>query len=157
LWAAEADLATGDPATALTLVNRVRARAADPKGWVYAGGAAYSAASGTYAPQTTPAAKYKVGLYPAGAFADPVYALKAIIFERRLELSMEGQRFFDLVRWGVAAPVLNTYVAHEQSVIPYLKGAKFTAGKSEYFPIPQSQIDAVNASGTVYLKQNPGY
>ena len=157
LWAAEADLATGDPATALTLVNRVRARAADPKGWVYAGGAAYSPSSGTYSPQTTPAAKYKVGLYPAGAFADPVYAMKAIIFERRLELSMEGQRFFDLVRWGIAAPVLNAFVAHEQSVIPYLNGAKFTAGKSEYFPIPQSQIDAVNASGTVYLKQNPGY
>jgi hypothetical protein len=83
--------------------------------------------------------------------------MKAIIFERRLELSMEGQRFFDLVRWGIAAPVLNAYISHEQSVIPYLKGAKFIPGQSEYFPIPQAQIDAVNASGTPYLKQNPGY
>jgi hypothetical protein len=157
LWAAEADLALGDPATALTLVNRVRARAADPKGWVYAGGAAYDPGSGTYSPQTTPAAHYHVGLYPAGAFSDPVYAMKAIMFERRLELSMEGQRFFDLVRWGVADIVLNAYAAHEKTIVPVYVGAKFTKGKNEYFPIPQSQIDAVNASGTVYLKQNPNY
>lgn len=157
LWAAEADLNLGDPATALTLVNRVRARAADPKGWVYAGGAAYAASSATYAPQTTPAANYKIGQYPAGAFSDPVYALKAIMFERRLELSLEGQRFFDLVRWGVAAQVLNAYQAYIKNYVPYYVGASFTAGKSEYSPIPQSQIDAINSSGTVYLKQNPGY
>lgn len=157
LWAAEADLNLGDPATALTLVNRVRARAADPNGWVYAGGATYDAGSATYSPKTTPAAKYKVGLYPAGAFNDPVYAMKAIIMERRLELSMEGQRFFDLVRWGIAAPVLNAYQAFTKNYVPYYNGATFTAGKNEYFPIPQSQIDAINSSGTVYLKQNPGY
>jgi hypothetical protein len=157
LWAAEADLAMGDPATALTLVNRVRARAADPKGWVYAGGATYDASSATYSPKTTPAAKYKVGLYPAGAFNDPVYAMKAIMFERRLELSMEGQRFFDLVRWGIAADVLNAYQAREKDIVPYYAGAHFTAGQDEYFPIPQGQIDALNSSGTIYLKQNPGY
>ena len=157
LWAAEADLELGDPATALSLVNRVRARAADPKGWVYAGGATYSAATSTYAPQTTPAANYKISLYPAGSFSNKDYAMKAIIFERRLELSMEGQRFFDLVRWGIAAPVLNAYAAIEQDVVPIYKGAKFTAGKNEYQPIPQSQIDALAASGTPYLKQNPNY
>jgi hypothetical protein len=156
LWAAEAHLKTGDPATALQLVNRVRARAADPKGWVYAN-ATYSASSATYAPQTTPADNYKVGLYPAGAFADADYAMKAIIFERRLELSMEGQRFFDLVRWGIAADVLNAYAEHEKTIVPVYVGAHFTAGKSEYQPIPQSQIDALSATGTPYLKQNPGY
>jgi hypothetical protein len=156
LWAAEAHLKTGDPATALQLVNRVRARAADPKGWVY-DNATYSASSATYAPQTTPADNYKVGLYPAGSFANADYAMKAIIFERRLELSMEGQRFFDLVRWGIAADVLNAYAAHEQTIVPVYVGAHFTAGKSEYQPIPQSQIDALSATGTPYLKQNPGY
>ncbi|MEO7046702.1 MAG: RagB/SusD family nutrient uptake outer membrane protein [Ferruginibacter sp.] len=157
LWAAEADLKTGDPATALKLVNRVRARAADRTGWVYAGGAAYDATKGTYSPQTTPAANYKIGLYATGAFGDPAYAMKAIMFERRLELSMEGQRFFDLVRWGVADVVLNAYAAHEKTIVPVYVGAKFTKGKNEIFPIPQSQIDALAGSGTPYLKQNPMY
>jgi hypothetical protein len=157
LWAAEADLALNDPATALSLVNRVRERAADPTGWVYAGGASYDAGSGTYSPQTTPAANYHIGLYPAGSFSDPVYAMKAIMFERRLELAMEGQRFFDLVRWGIADIVLNAYADHEKTVVPVYVGAHFTKGKNEYFPIPQSQIDALSSSGTVYLKQNPGY
>jgi len=157
LWAAEADLASGDPETAENLVNRVRARAAEPSGWVYSNGAKYDASSATYTPQTDPAANYKIGQYPAGAFNDPAYALKAIIMERRLELSMEGQRFFDLVRWGIAAQVLNAYQAYIKNYVPYYLGAKFTAGKNEYYPIPQGQIDAINSSGTVYLKQNPGY
>lgn len=156
LWAAEADLVLGDPGTALTLVNRVRSRAANPTGWVYIG-ATYDPGSGTYSPKTTPAANYKIGLYPAGSFSDPVYALKAIIFERRLELSMEGQRFFDLVRWGIADVVLNAYADHEKTIVPVYVGAHFTKGKNEYFPIPQSQIDALSSSGTPYLKQNPGY
>ncbi len=157
LWAAEADLAAGDGATALTLVNRVRARAANPAGWVYKGGATYDAGKAQYTPQTVPADNYKMALYPAGAFSDPVYALKAIAFERRLEFAMEGMRFFDLVRWGVADVVLNAYAAHEKTIVPVYSGATFTKGKNEYFPIPQAQIDALAGSGTPYLKQNPGY
>ncbi len=34
------------------------------------------------------------------------YARKALRFERKLELAMEGERFFDLVRWGIASQVL---------------------------------------------------
>ena len=60
----------------------------------------------------------------------------AILNERRLELAMEGDRFFDLVRTGKASSVL---------------GSKFQVGKHEVFPIPQQEIDI---SG---LTQNPNY
>ena len=59
-----------------------------------------------------------------------------ILNERRLELGMEGDRFFDLVRTGKAGSVL---------------GSKFVAGKHEVFPIPQTEIDI---SG---ITQNSGY
>jgi hypothetical protein len=81
---------------------------------------------------------------------------------------MEGHRFFDLVRWGIAEPTLNTYLKYVsgRSVngwpIPnnkrnFLINAVFTAGKSEYFPIPQSQIDRSSKAGVPVLTQNPGY
>lgn len=63
-------------------------------------------------------------------------ALKQAIWkERRLELAMEGDRFYDLVRTGQASS----------------KIAGFQSGKNEIFPIPQ---DEINASG---LEQNPNY
>ena len=54
-------------------------------------------------------AKYQVGLYPA-TFPDKPYALAAVRTERKLELAMEGQRLFDLRRWGIAATELNAYL-----------------------------------------------
>jgi hypothetical protein len=75
--------------------------------------------------------------------------------ERMLELAQEGHRFFDLVRWDIAAETLNAYLAYDGSIlITKLGGAKFTAGKNEYLPIPLPQIDV---QGTDVLKQNPGY
>jgi len=163
LWAAECEIEVGTSAKALAYVNQVRTRAADPTGWVYKN-SAYSAATAKYTTQTTPADNYKIGLYPAGAFDDKVYAHKAILFEERLELAMEGQRYFALRRFdngtGSMAATLNAYATIEKnrpSFFAQNKTAVFTANKNEYFPIPQNQIDAKNATGKITLKQNPGY
>lgn len=159
LWAAECEVqaTTGDPTKALTYVNMVRNRAANPTGWVYQ---YKNNADPTQGFSTTPADNYSVKPYPAGAFSDKTYALKAIMFERKLELAMEGQRFFDLVRWGVADVVLNKYASDEHgfnNAYVFSTLPTFTKGKTEYFAIPQGQIDALNSKGTTVLKQNPGY
>ena len=151
LWAAESAVQTGDIPNAMGYVNMVRSRAADATGWVYTG-STYDAASATYTTQTTPADNYKIGLYTAGTFT-AANALDAVRFERRLELAMEGNRFFDLVRYGIAAPVINRYIGRDKAKRPLKLNANFTAGKNEYFPIPQREID--NLAGK--LKQNPGY
>ncbi len=77
----------------------------------------------------------------------------AIRWERRLEFAMESPRFHDLVRWGIAAQVLNDYIQKERTLRPYISNAQFTAGRDEYLPIPQAQIDLVDGGYT----QNPGY
>ncbi len=83
-------------------------------------------------------------------------AREAVRFERKLELSGEGHRFFDLVRWGIAATTLNAYLNYERGKVaasPFV-GASFAAGKSEYMPIPQREIDIL---GSDVIIQNPGY
>ena len=140
LMAAEAEIEAGSLEKAREYINLVRMRAANPASWVMKGGAN--------------AANYIIGLY--GAFANQEAARTAVRLERKLELSGEGQRFFDLVRWGIAAQVLNAYLqgVDGMRLATALGGAVFTAGKNEYYPIPQSQIDL---QGPGVLKQNPGY
>lgn len=79
-------------------------------------------------------------------------ALKIVKFERRLELAMESERFFDLVRWGEAAQVLNRYYADEADNCAIYATANFTPNKNEYLPIPFSQLSASNG----HYKQNIG-
>jgi len=142
LWAAETEAQLGNLEQATEYVNRIRKRAAHPEGWVKN-------------PDGTPAANYKIGLYPI--FSDKASALKAIQFERKLELAMEGHRFFDLVRWGIASQELNAYLRIESERRQYLKGATFEAGKDEYFPIPEQAIIQSAIDGVPTLLQNPGY
>jgi hypothetical protein len=165
LWAAECQAQTGNFDQAETYVNMIRARAANPNGFVYLN-ATYNANTSTYSPQTTPGASYHVGQYPAGAFTSmgQTGALNAIYMERRLELAMEGQRFFDLARWdngtGSMAVTLNAYVGVEKNRTGFWRvnnSATFTKGVNECFAIPLNELQAENATGKIYLVQNPGY
>ena len=110
--------------------------------------------SGSVYSLTTPWARYRIGLYPS--FPSAAYALTAIQYERRLELAMEGQHFFDLRRWHTADAVLNHYISVEQSKIPYLAGAAYTARDSLY-PIPSLQIELSKIGTQDKLVQNPSW
>lgn len=140
LMAAEAEIEAGSLDKALEYVNQVRARAANSDYWVKN-------------PDGSNAANYQIELY--GSFASKADATKAVQMERKLELSGEGHRFFDLVRWGIAAEELNAYLQYESKyLVTKFGGASFTSGKNEYYPIPQTQIDI---QGSDVLSQNPGY
>ncbi|NHA07579.1 RagB/SusD family nutrient uptake outer membrane protein [Mucilaginibacter sp. HC2] len=154
LMAAEVEAQLGNLDKAESYVNIVRNRATDPTGFVHTYKDDSKPTSGF---TTDPAANYKVSPYPAGAFTSQAFALKAIYFERKIELAMEGHRFFDLVRWGIADTELNAYIAYESTLTNDLTGGKFIKGKNEYYPIPLSQIDLSSKGGTPQLKQNPGY
>jgi hypothetical protein len=156
LLAAEAEAQAGDLTKAQTYVNLVRARAANPKGWLYKYKNEAKPLEGF---STTPAANYKVAAYPAGAFTalGKDKALKAIYFERRVELGMEGHRFFDLARWGIAEETLNAYITYESKITSDVGGGRFVKGRNEQYPIPQRQIDLSTRGGVSSLKQNPNY
>jgi hypothetical protein len=103
---------------------------------------------------------YVIDTYPVGhaAFSNATNALEAIHFERKLELAMEGHRFFDLVRWGEAADKLNAFYAYEGGQLGFsdFAGGNFQT-KNRYYPIPQTQIDLTVVEGEPTLTQNDGY
>lgn len=154
LMAAEVEAQVGSLDKAESYVNMVRNRAANPDGFVHKY-ADNDHPTGGFSDD--PAANYKVSPYPAGAFVSKDFALKAIYFERKIELAMEGHRFFDLVRWGIADTELNAYITYQSTLTNDVKGGKFIKGKNEYYPVPQIEIDLSSKGGTPQLKQNPGY
>ncbi len=141
LMAAEAEIEVGSLSKAREYINRVRTRAA-------ASPVLNGAAN---------AATYQVGLYNTD-FASKEAARTAVRFERKLELGMEGHRFFDLVRWGIADVEINKYLSAEGTRrVEALGGATFVKGKNEYLPIPDFAVQTSIKDGKPTLKQNPGY
>jgi hypothetical protein len=170
LLLAEVEVEAGDPNTARTIVNEIRTRAGqvaqgcglppDP-GRAATLLAMYPQCAGdarVAVPLDDPSiawADYQIGLYPAAGW-DQAYAREAVRHERRLELGMEGERFFDLRRWGIAEQVLNDYVAIEGARRPYLRNAAYTS-RHVLFPIPTLQIEMSRVYGEDRLVQNPGW
>lgn len=111
---AEACVETNELEEARTWVNKIRQRAEnsiDP----------------AYAPKdlSTSMADYKVGLYPAQGWTQD-YARKAVRTERRLELALEGNRWFDLLRWGNTVDVMQKYFAKEKQFQKYYQDASIS-------------------------------
>ena len=141
LMQAEAYIELGQHDKAMPLINQVRARAS------------VSTERTKLANGTSPS-NYKINLYDGSNLAwSQENARTALRWERRLEFALESPRFFDLVRWGIAEPTLNAYLTKEKTRKGFLTGAKFTAGRDEYYPIPQREIDFTKG----LYKQNPGY
>ena len=105
-------------------------------------------------------ATYRVGQYPA--FATQADARLAVHLERRLELAMEGQRLFDLRRYGgaVAQQTMADYLLKEGTAARRSYKAvqtPYTAPKFDYYPIPSVQIDLSKVGTEERLTQNPGW
>ena len=133
LMRAEAYAQLGQPDQAILLVNQIRSRASQSTQMI-----------GSYQSQ------YGVKLYCTnyrGSYSKDE-AVKIVKMERRLEFGMECERFFDLVRWGDAATVMNKYYAEEIDHCAIYTAAHFTADKDEYLPIPFEQISASNGHYT---------
>ena len=154
LWAAEAKMELGKLEESRALINRLRARAANPAGFVP--GATQGATRPEYTLTGTPGANYNVGQYTE-AWTSQATARQAVRYETRLETAMEGTRFFDLQRWGVQNEVLNDYLAREYKYRVYLQGKKFTSPKNEFYPIPTYAIDRSFKDGEATLTQDPNY
>jgi hypothetical protein len=132
LLLAECQIETGDLSGALENINAVRTRAASPEGFV------------KETDGVTPAANYQIAEYPS--FPDATYARKALRMERKLELGMEGHRYFDLNRWGITVEELNRALAYEKSTPwgPVIYGNAVVGIEDVTYPIPQRQIDMSN-------------
>lgn len=125
-------------AEARSLVNEVRQRAAN-------------SVDESYSPVDLDPykANYLVGLYPTdhdgNLFWTRDRARAAVRFERRLELALEGNRWFDLVRWGndYLIQTMNTYMEQEADLRPYYKN-RSVSDNEIFLPIHQDEIDNSN-------------
>ena len=116
---------------ARTLINDVRKKA-------------QRSIDGGYTPQDLDPfnANYNVGLYPSEGWTQE-YARKAVRMERRLELAMEGNRWFDLLRWNTAMSTVNAYMQSEQRYHTYYAGNSISEDEL-YFPVPYEEVNNSN-------------
>ena len=120
------------------IINQVRQRAAN-------------SIDGNYSPVDLDPSKadYFVGLYPTDWDGNLYWtkdrARMALRMERRLELAMEGQRWFDLQRWGddYLIQTVNTYMTEESALRPYYQGRSISANEI-MLPVPQVELDNSN-------------
>src|SRR3989449_2900989 len=170
---AEAKVETNDLAGAQAIVNQIRARAAVAAQGCGAG-SSNAALVAKYpvctnddriaVPLTDPSirwATYKVSPYTT-PWPDQATARNAVRIERRLELAMEGQRLFDLRRYGgpYAQQVMTAYLTAEMTPARRAyKGAQvpYATPLNDYYPIPQVEIDLSTVAGVKRLAQNPGW
>jgi hypothetical protein len=171
LLLAEAQVEQNNLAGALAIVNSIRARAgqtaqgcgSDDAGTLAkyptcAGNTAMAVPltlAGSVYSLTEPWATYRIGLYPS--FPSQAYARRAVQYERRLELAMEGQRFFDLRRLGAADTAVANYIAVEKTRRIYLTLAVPFAAKHHLYPLPSIQIDLSKVGTETRLQQNDGW
>lgn len=116
---------------ARTLINDVRKKA-------------QRSIDGNYTPQDLDPfnANYNVGLYPSEGWTQE-YARKAVRMERRLELAMEGNRWFDLLRWNTAVSTVNAYMQSEKRYHTYYAGNSISEDEL-YFPVPYEEVNNSN-------------
>ena len=139
LLIAECQIETNDLTDAFTNINLVRARAANPAGFVQ------------NLDGTAPAANYVINEYPSASafpFDSQANARIALQMERKLELGMEGQRWFDLNRWGITKTEINRILAYMKTLPngPDLYGSSTAGDNCNKYPIPQRQIDLSNGN-----------
>lgn len=116
---------------ARTLINDVRKKA-------------QRSIDGSYTPQDLDPfnANYNVGLYPSEGWTQE-YARKAVRMERRLELAMEGNRWFDLLRWNTAVSTVNAYMQSEKRYHTYYAGNSISEDEL-YFSVPYEEVNNSN-------------
>ena len=153
LLLAEAEVEHGSLESARTIVNEIRARAAVR---VQGPGDDESTIAVPIDDPSITWANYSVGQYLL-PWTDQATARQAVRWERRVELAMEGHRFFDLRRWGIFQDVINTYVQVERNRLPKLGNATTLDSRHQWYSIPEIQIQLSRVDGQETLSQNPGW
>lgn len=151
LMLAECEVELNNLERARELVNMIRARAGG-----CAQGPDGDATSNINDPGIT-WANYEIGIYTT-AWTDKNAARDAVRFERKLELALEGHRFFDLRRWGIVKDYINKeYLMVEKTKRTYLEASGGFEDRHLLFPLPSVQIELSKVGGVPQLQQNSGY